>query len=273
MGSHKAMKYNKNHQGLEGLLEIMRKLRSPEGCPWDREQTKDSLKPYVVEEAYEVLEAIEDGSPDKLKEELGDLLLQAVFLSQLADEAGEFNMQDVIDGISEKLVRRHPHVFGGEKKETAQEVIKSWASIKVEEKKGKGPSSVLEGVPRQMPALMRAHRITEKASRVGFDWSSIDEVFKKLEEELQEFEDAVSEKERGRMEDELGDVIFALVNIARFLEVNPEEALKKTVSRFVNRFMYIEEALDSRGVDIRDAGLEEMEKLWIEAKELEKKQC
>ncbi len=260
---------NGDFEGFDGLVEIMRRLRSPGGCPWDREQTKESLKPYVVEETYEVLEAIDEGDPEKLREELGDLLLQVVFLAQLADEAGEFDVHDVIRGISEKLVRRHPHVFGGEKKDTAEEVIESWASIKVEEKKEKGPSSILEGVPKQMPALLRAHRVTEKVSRVGFDWSSVDDVFRKLEEELEEFEDAVSGRDRGKMEDELGDVIFALVNVARFLGVNPEEALKKTISRFVGRFMYIEEVLEHQGVDIREAGMEEMERLWREAKRVE----
>lgn len=256
---------------FERLVSIMKKLREPGGCPWDREQTKETLKPFVIEEAYEVTEAIDGKKSEELKEELGDLLLQVVFLSRLAEESGEFDIEDVIECISEKLVRRHPHVFGGEVKNTADEVLKSWAAIKLEEKKGRGSLSVLEGVPKEMPALLRAHRITEKASRVGFDWSSIEEVFQKLEEEMGEFEDAVSEKDREKMEDELGDVIFALVNIARFLEVNPEEALKKTISKFIGRFTYIEEALERRGIDIAKAGLDEMERLWNKAKEAEEK--
>jgi len=253
---------------FSGLLEIMRTLRGDNGCPWDREQTLESLKPYVIEETYEVLEAIDKGDSTSLKEELGDLLLQVVFLTRLAEESGEFTMDDVIGGISEKLVRRHPHVFGDEKKDTADEVLKSWASIKIDENRER---SILEGVPLHMPALLRAHRVTEKAARVGFDWSSIDQVYSKLEEELKEFEDALAMKDREKMEDELGDVIFSLVNIARFLELNPEEALKKTVRKFVGRFMYIEESLKNLGIDIRDAGIDDMERLWLEAKASEAK--
>ncbi|MDH3973658.1 MAG: nucleoside triphosphate pyrophosphohydrolase [Deltaproteobacteria bacterium] len=256
-------------KGFEGLVKIMKRLRGPDGCPWDREQSKESLKPYVIEEAYEVVEAIDEGDISELKEELGDLLLQVVFLSELSDEAGDFKIDDVIAAISEKLVRRHPHVFGEETSNTSEEVVKSWASIKIDEKKEKGKKSVLEGVPCHMPALLRAHRIAEKAARVGFDWSHIDEVFKKLEEELGEFEEALASKDIAKVEDELGDVIFALVNISRFLEVNPEEALKKTVRKFVSRFNYIEEGLERGGLDIRDASLEEMERLWEEAKEAE----
>lgn len=258
------------YMGFEGLVQIMKRLRGPGGCPWDSEQDKASLKPYVIEEAYEVVEAIDNGDPSELREELGDLLLQVIFLSQLAEEAGEFNIDNVVFGIIEKLVRRHPHVFGEKSDLSAEEVVKNWASIKIDEKKEKGISSVLDGVPFQMPALLRAHRLTEKASRVGFDWNSIDGVFAKLEEELKEFEEAVASKNRLKMEDELGDVIFSLVNIGRFLEVNPEEALKKTISKFVSRFLYMEEAIKVGGGEIRDAGLEEMERLWSEAKAAEK---
>jgi len=258
------------YKGFEGLVQLMKRLRGPDGCPWDREQDKESLKPYVIEEAYEVVEAIDNANPPELREELGDLLLQVVFLAQLAEEAGEFNIDNVVFEIIEKLVRRHPHVFGEASGLTAEEVVKNWASIKIDEKKEKGTYSALDGVPFQMPALLRAHRLTEKASRVGFDWDSIDGVFAKLEEELKEFEEAVASKERLKMEEELGDVIFSLVNVARFLEVNPEEALKKTISKFVSRFLYMEEAVKVRGGEIRDAGLEEMERLWGEAKAAEK---
>lgn len=265
------MSQNKGeYTGFKGLLDIMKRLRSPDGCPWDKEQSKESLKPYVIEEAYEVVEAIDGGDTNELKEELGDLLLQVVFLSQLAEEEGDFDINDVVAGISEKLVRRHPHVFATGDADTSEEVLKNWASIKIDEKKEKGKSSVLSGVPAHMPALLRAHRISEKASRVGFDWDNLADVLKKLEEELGEFEEAVTKKDKDKMEDELGDVIFALVNISRFLEVNPEEALKKTIRKFVSRFMYIEEGLERQNLDIRDAGLEEMEKLWQEAKESEK---
>jgi len=266
----KEKEMSSEYKGFDGLVRIMKRLRAPDGCPWDREQDKESLKPYVIEEAYEVVEAIDNGSPPELREELGDLLLQVVFLSQMAEEAGEFNIDNVIFEIIEKLERRHPHVFGEASGATAEEVVKSWASIKIDEKKDKVVSSVLDGVPFQMPALLRAHRLTEKASRVGFDWESIDGVFAKLEEELKEFEAAVASKERLKMEEELGDVIFSLVNIARFLEVNPEEALKKTISKFVSRFIYMEEAVKMGGGDIREAGLEDMGRLWEAAKAAEK---
>ena len=261
-----------NNDAFNRLLDIMRRLRGKGGCPWDREQTKETLKPYIIEETYEVLEAIDKNDSNSLKEELGDLLLQVLFLTTLAEESGDFTMDDVIGGISEKLVRRHPHVFADKKIDTAKDVVKSWASIKVDENKKKGRLSILEGVPLHMPALLRAHRVTEKASRIGFDWNSIDEVYDKLEEELKEFEEAIATKDREKMEDELGDVIFSLVNIARFLEVNPEEALKKTVGKFVRRFMYIEESLKNLNIDVRDAGIDEMERLWSEAKACEVKQ-
>ncbi len=256
-------------EGFEGLLEIMKRLRSPDGCPWDREQDMKTLKPYIIEEAYEVLEAIDDDNMVEIKEELGDLLLQVVFLSELASESNDFDINDVISGISEKLLRRHPHVFGDEKSDTAEEVVKNWASIKIDEKKAKGKKTVLDGVPAHMPALLRAHRLTEKASRVGFDWTHIDDIFKKLDEEIGEFEEAVATKDVSKMEDELGDVIFSLVNISRFLEINPEESLKKTIRKFVSRFSFIEESLDMKGIDIREANLDEMEKLWNDAKRAE----
>ena len=249
------------------LMEIMARLRGKNGCPWDRDQTHESIKPYLVEEAYEVLEAIDEQDLAKLKEELGDLMLQIVFHARMAEDAGAFSMQDVLTAINEKLLRRHPHVFGELKAETAQEVLFNWEQIKQAERhKLNDRASVLDGVPRELPALLRAHRLQEKASRVGFDWTEAQEVFRKVEEELAELRAAMDGREADRVEAELGDLLFALVNLSRFLAVNPEEALRKTIARFIARFRYIEEELSRRGRSLRQATLEEMDALWAEAK-------
>lgn len=249
------------------LVEIMARLRGENGCPWDREQTSESIKPYLVEETYEVLEAIDDQEPAKLREELGDLMLQIVFHSRMAEEAGVFSIGDVLAAINSKLVRRHPHVFGEVKAETAQEVLFNWEQIKqTERRQAKGQASLLDGVPREMPALLRAHRLQEKASRVGFDWKEAQEVLRKVEEELEELREAMQGQAADRVEAELGDLLFALVNLSRFLAVNPEEALRKTIARFIARFQYIEEELLRRGRSLRQATLEEMDALWAEAK-------
>lgn len=249
------------------LMEIMARLRGKNGCPWDRDQTHESIKPYLIEEAYEVLEAIDEQDLAKLKEELGDLMLQIVFHARMAEDAGAFSMQDVLTAINEKLIRRHPHVFGDLKAETAQEVLFNWEQIKqTERRKLNDRASVLDGVPRELPALLRAHRLQEKASRVGFDWTEAQEVFRKVEEELAELRAAMDGREADRVEAELGDLLFALVNLSRFLAVNPEEALRKTIARFIARFRYIEEELSRRGRSLRQATLEEMDALWAEAK-------
>ncbi len=257
------------------LTEIMARLRGENGCPWDREQTPESIKPYLVEETYEVLEAIDEQDPTKLKEELGDLMLQIVFHAQMAEEAGDFTIGDVLAAINDKLIRRHPHVFGDVKAETAQEVLFNWEQIKqTERRREKGQASLLDGVPRELPALLRAHRLQEKASRVGFDWKEAQEVFRKVEEELNELRAAMqaqaprldSGQAAERVEAELGDLLFALVNLSRFLAVNPEEALRKTIARFIARFRYIEEALARRGRKLGQTSLEEMDALWAEAK-------
>ena len=251
-----------------GLVEIMARLRGEGGCPWDREQTPETIKPYLIEETYEVLEAIDEQDPEKLKEELGDLMLQVVFHARMAEETGAFAIGDVLAAINDKLVRRHPHVFGDRKAETAQEVLFNWEQIKqTERRREKGQASLLDGVPREMPALLRAHRLQEKASRVGFDWKEAQEVFRKVEEELAELRAAMEGQAADRVEAELGDLLFALVNLSRFLAVNPEEALRKTIARFIARFRYIEEELARRGRSLRQATLEEMDALWAEAKE------
>jgi len=245
----------------------MARLRGENGCPWDREQTHASIKPYLLEETYEVLESIDENDPAKLEEELGDLALQVVFHAQMADEAGLFTIADVLRGINEKLRRRHPHIFGDVKADTAQEVLFNWEQIKkLEREKAQGRASLLDGVPRELPALLRAHRLQEKASRVGFDWNEARQVFQKVEEELAELQAAMESEQPDRMEAELGDLLFSLVNLGRFIAVNPEDALRKTIARFIARFQYIEEELAKRGTAPGQVTLEEMDALWAEAK-------
>jgi tetrapyrrole methylase family protein/MazG family protein len=252
---------------LAELVEIMARLRGEGGCPWDREQTHESIKPYLIEETYEVLEAIDEQAPGKLREELGDLILQVVFHAQMAEEAGAFSIADVLATINDKLRRRHPHVFGDVKAETAQEVLFNWEQIKqAERRREKGQASLLDGVPRELPALLRAHRLQEKASRVGFDWAEAQAVLRKVEEELAELRAAMEGQAADRMEAEMGDLLFALVNLSRFIAVNPEEALRKTISRFIARFRYIEEALAKGGRSLNQANLQEMDALWADAK-------
>ena len=249
------------------LVEIMARLRGEGGCPWDREQTHESIKPYLIEETYEVLEAIDDQDLAKLCEELGDLVLQVVFHAQMAEEAEAFSIADVLASINDKLRRRHPHVFGDVKAETAQEVLFNWEQIKqAERRREKGEASLLDGVPRELPALLRAHRLQEKAARVGFDWAEAQEVLRKVEEELAELRVAMQAQGTDRMESEMGDLLFALVNLSRFIAVNPEEALRKTIARFIARFRFIEEELVRRGRSLKQASLQEMDALWADAK-------
>jgi tetrapyrrole methylase family protein/MazG family protein len=258
-----------NNTRFEELLAIMRKLRGPGGCPWDAEQTHESLTRYLLEETYEVIEAIDAKSPEHLKEELGDLLLQPVFHAVIAEETGKFDINDVIDTLCEKLVRRHPHVFGNLDISDSSAQIENWERIKKEEK-GPERKSALSGVPPHLPALLKAQKISEKASRVGFDWNHSDQVLAKVVEELHEFEEAWAGGNQERMEDELGDILFAVVNLGRFLSLNPEEALRKTVSRFQKRFSYVEEALLKEGRHMSEATPEEMDILWEQVKKEER---
>jgi tetrapyrrole methylase family protein / MazG family protein len=248
------------------LVELMAALRGPEGCPWDRKQTPESLKPFLVEECYEVIDALDEGNPDKVKEELGDLLFQVIFHARIAEEAGHFSIRDVITAIHEKMIRRHPHVFGDEKLATDKEVLANWEEIKKKEKAHKDRRSVLEGVPKELPSLLRAHRLQERAARVGFDWNHLNEALPKLDEEIAEFKESLKSEDAGKIEEELGDVFFMLVNISRFLGVNPDDALRKTISKFIHRFRYIEEHAENEGKSLNDMTLDEMEKLWQEAK-------
>jgi MazG family protein len=267
---------------VDRLVAIMARLRGPDGCPWDREQTLASLRPYVLEETYEVLEAIDSGDPEAHREELGDLLLQIVFQARLAEEEGAFDLAGVADAISEKLLSRHPHVFGpgatsadarpdpsADAVRDADGVLRQWAALKKKENEAKGRGkSVLEGVPRELPALARAERLTEKASRIGFDWPDASGARAKVAEELGELDEAMASGDRARMEDELGDTLFALANLARKLGIPPEEALRGTLARFISRFEHVEDGLARRGVPHGAATLEEMDLLWEEAKAL-----
>lgn len=253
---------------FEALVRIMERLRGDNGCPWDREQTRQTLKPFLIEEAYEVVEAIDEEDPKQIMEELGDLLFQVIFHAQVAAEQREFTIGQVLAAITEKMVRRHPHVFGDGTASTAHEVLEQWEELKRKERHAvsTAPVSALDGVPRELPALLRAQRLQDKASRVGFDWHEISGVKAKLEEELGELTEAIESATPEAIEQELGDVLFSLVNLTRFLNLNAEEALRKSVVRFTTRFRSMEEALRCDGRRFDEIGLEEMERLWQDAK-------
>ncbi len=245
---------------FEYLMEIMYKLRME--CPWDKKQTHDSLKANTLEEAYEVIETIDDKDYEALKGELGDLLLHIVFHSVIANENGNFTIDEVIEGITEKLIRRHPHIFGETKVSGADEIAKNWETIKMEE----GRESVLEGVPKNLPQLYRAFRMQEKASKVGFDWKDKEPVWNKIQEEINELKEVQSGVNHEKIEEEFGDLLFSLVNYARFIDVNPENALRRTNDKFIKRFSYIEKKLKENGKEITKSTLEEMDKFWEESK-------
>jgi XTP/dITP diphosphohydrolase len=248
---------------FEEFVEIVKRLRKE--CPWDRVQTFDSLKEATIEETYEVIESIDNKDFDELKIELGDLLLHVIFYSTMAEEEGHFNISDVIEGIREKLIRRHPHVFGNTEVDNADEVKKNWEQIKLKE----GRKSVLEGVPVKLPALQRAYRLQEKASKVGFDWDKKEDVWAKVIEEASEMHEAEKLKNYDELEGEVGDLFFALINYTRFLKVNPENALRRSTEKFIRRFNYVQEKISSNGGEISKSTLEEMDKFWNEAKKNE----
>jgi tetrapyrrole methylase family protein/MazG family protein len=249
---------------FERLVEIMSLLRSENGCPWDRVQTHQSLLPYLIEEAYEVLDSVEAEDDSKLKEELGDLLLQVVFHSQIAREEGRFDIEEVIENLISKLKVRHPHVFKNKEKLTPQQVVDNWEHIK---KKTKN-RMVLSGIPRELPALIKAFRVQEKVGRLGFDWQKADDIFEKIEEEIGEFKDVRKKKNEKELEGELGDIFFSLVNLSRHLGINPEMVLRKTISKFTKRFNYIEKELSKKGKSLKETSLAEMDRLWEEAKRI-----
>jgi MazG family protein len=258
-------------QKFEKLVAIMARLRAPGGCPWDREQTFDTIKPYLLEETYEVMEAIDAGDWRELADELGDLMLQSVFFAQMASEAGHFRIEDSLDAINNKLVRRHPHIFGDSEADTAEDVKKRWDEIKAEEKKAKGemPKLLLESIPRSLPALVEAAQISSRAARAGFDWENAEQVLDKLEEELHELAEARQQASHEEIEDEIGDLLFVLVNLARFVQVDPEQALRKSNAKFRRRFAHIERSLLSRGKTLAESNVQEMEEIWQEAKRSE----
>ena len=267
---------------FDDLVVLMTQLRSPAGCPWDREQTYATLAPMLLEEAYEAFEAVEEareGRPDELRDELGDLLFQIVFYAQVASERGDFNIADVTENVHAKMVRRHPHVFGDARADTTKEVLRSWEAIKAEEKRAANNTeatqhtSILEGVSTKVPALMEAHQLSTKAARVGFDWEQIEDIFAKVQEEIAELLAAIKVHADSKLEtdhtlvrEEIGDLLFAVTNIARHLRVEPEAALKLTNRKFRKRFGYIEDRLHARDQSLESADLQELESLWQEAK-------
>src|SRR6266542_726896 len=268
---------------FDDLVQLVNRLRSPEGCPWDREQDYATLAPMLLEEAYEAFEAADEaraGHPTNLRDELGDLLFQSVFYAQVADERGDVTINEVIDEVHSKMVRRHPHVFGDAQAESSAEVLRNWEDIKAQEKltkKNVANTSILDGVPSKAPALMEAHQLSTKAARVGFDWEQLEDIFAKLEEEISELRVAIqthsasnNEADHTRVREELGDLLFAVTNIARHLKVEPEAALKLTNRKFRLRFGYIERQLRERGQPFDTTTLDELESLWQEAKSSER---
>lgn len=258
----------KDKYTLEDLIELMKILRSENGCPWDREQNHETLKRYLIEEAYEVLEAIDLKDKDKLCEELGDLLLQVVFHAQIASEIGSFSMDDIITGICKKIITRHTHVFGKDSISTPEGVEDNWELIKKKEKGMTTQTEVLKAVPKNLPALMRSYKVQQKAAQVGFDWDNIEDVFSKVYEEIQELKDVYRSKNVERINDEMGDVFFAIVNLSRFLHVQPELALTQTIKKFIKRFEYLERESLKKGLKLEEMTLEEMDKFWNEAKKI-----
>ncbi len=254
---------NKNDELFNEFVQVVRRLRKE--CPWDREQTHKSIRHNLIEEAYEAVEAIDNDNFGELKKELGDLLLHVVMHSIIAEEENKFTLEDVIREIKEKLIYRHPHVFGDVKVNTAKEVKNNWERLKQLES---NRESAVSGIPKSLPALIKAYRVQEKASNVGFDWSNPDDVWKKVEEEIVELKKAVEAKDQQKIEEEIGDLIFAIVNYSRFLKLNPESALNKTIDKFIRRFQYIENELKLQGKSVYTATLEEMDKIWEKTKKL-----
>lgn len=259
-----ASQRQRRYTGFEGLKKVVAALRGPEGCPWDKEQTHQSLKPYLIEEAYEVLDALDREDMQALKEELGDLLLQVLMHSQLAQEAGHFTIDDVIEALLQKLIARHPHVFGDVEAHDADTVLRNWDKIKRAEK---GHESIVEGIPRAMPALLRALEVSKRVARVGFEWESVFDVLEKLHEEEQELRQALQQSHPQRIDSEIGDLLFTVVNIARHAKVNPEESLRQMVDRFIERFRWMEAQAHAQQRPLESLSPEEWEALWQQAKQ------
>ena len=257
---------NAVQEKFEELITIVKRLKAPDGCPWDREQTNASLLPYFLEEAYEVIESVDNENWIELKEELGDILLHVIFQAVLAEENGHFNINDSLDNVNEKLVRRHPHVFGDAKADKAFHAKQNWEAEKHKEKNRK---SRLDGVPKTLPALIRAQRLQQKASYAGFDWDKVEQVWDKIHEEILELKEAQSNNTKEHIAEEIGDVLFSVVNLARFLDIPAEDALRRTNKKFTDRFSQVEAELKKRGKMVEDSSLEEMDAIWNEAKQNE----
>ena len=263
-------------KNFDELVAVMARLRAPGGCPWDREQTYESLAPYLLEEAFESFDAIHEattGKPENLREELGDLLLQIIFHSQIAEELGDFTIEDVCATIAKKMILRHPHVFGDVKLDTANDVLNNWDELKraereITKKEEKPKDSILDDVPLAFPALIEANKLTKKAAKVNFDWENSEQIFDKLNEEIDELKAEIAVGENGKIEDEIGDLLFVIVNLARHFDVEPETALKRTNRKFRRRFKFIESELKNLGKSFAESSLEEMDALWNRAKEL-----
>jgi len=248
------------------LVELMARLRGRGGCPWDRKQTLETLKPYLIEETYELVDAIESKEPARIKEELGDLLFQVVFLTRVCRDNGWFGIDEVIEHIHQKMIRRHPHVFGQSTAETPQEVLDNWYKIKAGEKAAAGKTSITDDIPRQLPALRKAFRLQRKVATVGFDWTDIEDVLDKVEEELRELHQGIHDRNHDAIEEEIGDLLFSIVNTARFLNIDAENSLNKTIAKFIERFKQVEANLTATGVPIDHFTLEEMDAEWEKIK-------
>ncbi|HQU30494.1 MAG: nucleoside triphosphate pyrophosphohydrolase [Planctomycetia bacterium] len=257
---------NKSISSFQDLIELMRKLRSKDGCPWDKEQNHVSLKSHLIEETYEVIDAIDSGNPDKLKEELADLFFHIIFHCQIAREMGEFDIDSVMALCIDKMTRRHPHVFGDATATTPEEVIHQWEQIKKTEKGFEERKFIVDGLPRHLPALQKAQKLQKKVAKVGFDWTNIHDVIAKVDEELREVKEAIREKKPEHIEEEVGDLLFSIVNLARFLKLDTENVLHKTIYKFVDRFKKVETELTSMGKDIEKCTLEEMDAVWNKVK-------
>lgn len=253
-------------QKFVALLDIMDRLRGENGCPWDKLQDHKSLMPYLIEETYEAIEAIEENDSRKIAEELGDIMLQIVFHSRLGKETGEFTAEDVLEFINSKMIRRHPHIFGDVKVENAGDVVRNWEEIKLKEKSCHPRESLMDGIPRTLPALLYARRLQERAAEVGFDWQGIEGVLDKFEEEAEELRAAIKSGDKQKITDEFGDLLFALVNVGRWLGINPEEALRLTSKKFIRRFRNIEKTAEQNGKNLSDMNLDEMEEIWQDSK-------
>lgn len=257
---------NEKKYSMTDLIEIMQKLQSVDGCPWDKEQTHESLTKCLIEEAYEACDAINEKSPEKMAEELGDVLLQVVFHAQIGQEENTFNMDDITDTICRKLIYRHPHIFGKEQFDSSEQVLESWEKLKIVEKGFQSQAESMKNIPKTFPALMRAYKIQQKAQRVGFDWPDISGALKKLYEETQELKQAIDQKDNEQQQEEAGDLMFAIVNVCRFLDLDPEQCLNSASDKFIKRFTHVEKSCVDNGFDMKQMTIKELDSFWDEAK-------